>query len=125
MMNRRNINRNNDHHHHHHHHKEIILLLININNEINLFTNKINQVMVTIINNNNNEIIRIEIDQIQVEVIHNSSILINIIITIINNFPLIDSFFNQLLPVLPMYCFSFSFFIINKVTDRLSYERSK
>jgi len=110
MMNRRNINKNNDHHHHHHHHKEIILLLININNEINLFTNKINQVMVTIINNNNNEIIRIEIDQIQVEVIHNSSILINIIITIINNFPLIDRFFNQLLSVLPMYCFSFSFF---------------
>jgi hypothetical protein len=44
--------------------------------------------MVITINSNSHEIIRIEIDQIQVEIIHNSSILIDtttiIIITIIN-----------------------------------------
>jgi hypothetical protein len=46
--------------------------------------------MVITINSNSHEIIRIEIDQIQVEIIHNNSILIDtttttiIIITIIN-----------------------------------------
>ncbi len=69
-------------------HKEIMRLLnINnqFNNEINLIIHKINRTMVIIINN---EIIRIKIDQIQVEGINNNnnSILIDtiIIITIIN-----------------------------------------
>jgi hypothetical protein len=63
------------------------LLNINnqFNNEINLIIHKINRTMVIIINN---EIIRIKIDQIQVEGINNNnnSILIDtiIIITIIN-----------------------------------------
>jgi hypothetical protein len=87
--------------------------------------------MVIIINNHNsNGIIRIEIDQIQVEVIHNNnnnnnSILIDTITIIISNFSAIDIFFNLLLSVLPVYCFSFSFLLINKVTDGLSYKHSK
>ena len=54
------------------------------NNNVQHRRKEINQVMVIIILNNI-EIIKIDIDQIQVEIIHNRNILIDIIIPIIIN----------------------------------------